>query len=122
METAGLSNNQAPARSEARKGPEINVLVQGAETTVTNSRVPQAVASSADSQNIRNLKREEDNSELRNPPQKLFADMTPRIPVDMSAAERTAVYAQLFGINAADANDAANKLFLTAKNLFKPDA
>lgn len=125
METPGLSNtSQAPVRAEQRQGAVSHspVAQQAAETDVPRAvREVSRVAESGTTRKAEDAADEKTEAANTLPfDDDLFPPVFPEaIPADLSPAERSAAYAQLLGPEGGtDPNSAAQRLFLTARNLF----
>ncbi|WP_370336332.1 hypothetical protein [Parvularcula marina] len=133
MDIPGLSPSQAPARADLRLGAS-SAAPAAANTQPLRTDVPNPVpevSRSAEAASLR--KTQEGEAIIASSPspqpsaESLFADVFPEpLPADLSAAERSEVYAQIFGnVEGPLPNERANaaeRLFLTTANLFRPDA
>ena len=127
MDALGLNSFQAPARADLRQGASTVGLSQGASAPAIEqgvARAVQAVSEPAESKGAKALG-QQDKQET--PEDSALPESAPdtkpvnpeKVPADLSAAEKSAAYAQLLGKDASGAADAAKRLFLEAQNLFK---
>lgn len=129
MDTQGLSIVQAPTRTDLRQGAS-NTAPTAAITAPVRTDVPnpvQQITQSADTVSVRKFEKSDSSATAASADlpfkDSLFPEVFPEpLPADLTAAERSQIYAQAFGpesLNADQRASAAARLFLTTANLFR---
>lgn len=128
MDTPGLSTNQAPSRTELRQGADATAPMRGEQVqTPETSRAPSAVTESAAAKAVAKQTRGQDETDNEKSALPKTSPESPsaaieKFPADLSPADLSAAYAQVFGPNSDADNELASQLFLEVRNLFDDEA
>lgn len=123
METVGLTTHQTPVRFNQRPGAELAAAQAGPQPSQA-TQLSQAVKAVQQPEQARLAEEKPAKEPEVNPAAKEAAKFSTSstspdpIPAELSAAERSAAYAQLLGGGIAGDSSEAVKLFLRAQNLF----